>query len=124
MDYSDDIPRYRKRSKKKISQKADHKHEYKWCVFTFYNIHLERNRGFVSDDFLSYDIGTYCHICGKIDSHCTSDPRWVKKLSYVPSKPDWRDKWTPAALKEFCDETRTLPIFHLTDRWWQKYVSL
>lgn len=122
--FMDDVPKYRKKSKKNGERKADHKHVYTWCVFTFYGTHIERNRGFVPDDYLSFDIGTYCPICGKIGTTSTSDPRWDRRLNYTPSKQRERERWTDEALKEFNAETRTLPIFHLTDRWWQKYVSL
>lgn len=115
-----DVPRYRKKSKKKGEPKADHKHLYAACVFAYYGIHLERNKGFVQDDYLSYSIGTCCSVCHRVGTKFNRE--WMRKINYWPTKENWHEQWTDAALREINPDTRTLPIYFLEGEW-PKYAK-
>lgn len=123
MEYQmEEIPRYRKKSRRKSAGKSDHKHVYVNCVFGYYNVHLERAHGFVDDKELSWSIGTYCPVCGKIGRF--TDPAWLAVHSCCLGKDRWREMWTKEALREFDPASRTLPFFFLEDRHFQKQVKL
>lgn len=115
----DDIPRYRKKAKKKPSAKSDHKHVWENCVYSFDTPVLDSAHGFVPAPELS--IGTYCPVCGKIGT--TIDPNWRSSIHYWPSRAEWIDWWKPEIRPQFYPPTRTLPFFRLTDRWNQKFVD-
>ena len=121
-EIQNDVPRYRKKSKKKGEPKSDHKHVYEPCVFAYHGTHLERNKGFVPDDYLSYTIGTCCRTCGKIGARYHRDLEWMQRLNYWPSRGNWREQWTEKALREFDPATRTLPCY-LIEGDWPKYAK-
>ena len=115
----DDLPRYRKKAKKKTPAKADHKHEFVNCVYEIDTERLDPSHGFVTDT--RFSIGTYCRVCGKIGTHF--DRSW-RDSDPVPS---WCrmfcEKWSARAEAEFNEATRTLPLFRIHDLFKQKYVE-
>ena len=117
-----EIPKYRKRSKKKYPGKADHKHKFVNCVYEIPKLRLDEARGFVCDR-VELTVGTYCQLCGKIGTHF--DLEWKEK----EDKPLWNgwvvgEKWSARAEAEFNEQTRTLPFFRVNDMFKQKYVEL
>ena len=116
----EEVPRYKKKSKKKPPTKARHKHEYVNCVFGFNKQKFTKERGFEPEPDMS--IGTYCPICGKVGSTFDDADRWV---DHHRRGVMWFGyDWTDAAKQEFNAETRSLPYFWLDDGWFQKYVEV
>ena len=123
MDLYDDVPRYRKKSAGKHAAKSDHKHVYESCVFGYFGIRLERGKGWGTDDKLSYTIGTYCPVCGKIGR--IRDPKWLRdERTQTPLGYAIREVYSDEALREMDQKTRTLPFFFLSDPYNQKSVQL
>ena len=110
----DDVPRYKKKSKKTGRKRADHKHVYENCVFGWPKLHYEAERGLLYGPDIEYSVGTYCPVCGKIGD--------IRNISWTDvSKRDGRGflgysrEWSGAALREFDEQTRTLPYFFLSE---------
>lgn len=110
-----DVPRYKKKSKKTGRKRADHRHVYENCVFGFLSLHYEAGRGITYGPDIEYSVGTYCHVCGKI-----GDP---KDISWTDvSRRDehgfrgYSREWSDAALLEFDEATRSLPYFFLGEK--------
>ena len=117
MDYEKDIPRYKKKSNKKAPTKADHKHEYVNCVFEIGSLSYDNAHGFIPCSKLS--IGTYCNICGKIGTKHDNSWDTITRRNIGISV-----DWSPRALAEFDESTRTLPFFCIKDIFKQKYVEI
>lgn len=120
----DDIMRHKKKSKKKPPPKAKHKHEYVNCVFEFNDKKFNKERGFIEVPGIS--IGTYCPICGKIESTFDyKNKEWViDKREMLGNFTAFSWGWTDNAKREFDKNTRTLPCFWIEDKWFTKYVDL
>lgn len=114
MNFSDDIPKYHKKSHKKPHKKADHKHLCEPCIIErpadWYKKEHERS-GEVHPEFYGY-----CPICGKITAYCPDRDRWyttIKKhsgmFSYLETVP------TEEGARELDPATRTLPTFAADD---------
>lgn len=110
-EYYDDIPRYKKKTKRPRTPKSNHKHIYQNCVFKYGDVLFWNKHGFVNEERMS--IGTYCPICGKIGTTFADD--WTKHLTYWPSSSKWKEMWSEEALREFEESTRTLPMFTISD---------
>ena len=110
----DDVPRYKKKSKKAGRKRADHKHVYENCVFGWLKLHYEAERGITYGPDIEYSVGKYCPVCGKIGD--TKDISWTDV-----SRRDERGfrgysrEWSDAALREFNEATRSLPYFFLSE---------
>ena len=110
----DDVPRYKKKARKTGRKRADHRHVYENCVFGWPKLHYEAERGLLYGPDIEYSVGTYCPICGKIGD--TKDISWTDV-----SRRDERGfrgysrEWSDAALREFDEETRSLPYFFLDE---------
>lgn len=109
-EFVDDIPKYKKKSKKKPPKKADHKHLCEPCIVLtpedWYKKEHERS-GKVQSEFYGY-----CPICGKITAYCPDHDRWYTRVekhnglfSYLETVP------TEEGLRELDPTTRTLPTF-------------
>jgi len=117
----EDVPRYKKKAKKKSPKKANHKHRFENCVLGYNTIALDKAHGVVPSPELS--IGTYCPACGKIGVHTDSAWRVKKNDPNLPAKAMRQTQWSDEAKREFDPHTRTLPYFWLDD-WLQKYTRL
>ena len=121
--FDNEIPRYKKKAKKKSPVKAKHKHEYQSCVYEYDALKMDRAHGFVEKTRRT--IGTYCPICGKVGRFPDSswfDPMWVAvQLGYSGGDRQC-EMWSEDALRELDDARRTLPLFRLDDIF-QKYVN-
>ena len=121
-----DVPKHKKKSKKKPPKKAKHKHEYVPCVLWRNSLVLDKAHGFQYTGEPSKVIGTYCPICGKIGDHYDwswmieiEDPAYENHPNIKRRFYDWNDE----AKKQFDEDTRTIPIFK-TAEWFQKFVDL
>lgn len=107
----DEVPRYKKKSKKKPPRKSDHKHVFEPCV-------LEYPRGWFKKQYEQNEdrnvaIGSYCPLCGKV-----GDFNWVE-FEFV-----WfNDSMSEEVEMEINPETRTLPTFWCDDPF-QKFVDI
>ena len=63
-DFVDDQMPHKKKVKKKGVKKADHKHDFKPCVFEYPTEKFDKQRGMLPTTEES--IGSYCTVCGKI----------------------------------------------------------
>lgn len=124
MDIFEDVPKYKKKSKKKGLSRSKHKHEYINCVFWQHERILDDVKGFIFGPEIKYSIGAYCPICGKIGT--TYDSSWtVNNKDYsVCFMTVFKTEWNDAAKREFDEKTRTLPCFQLNDgEFFQKFVN-
>lgn len=66
MNIDDENTPYKKRSKKTVPKKADHKHDYEPVIIECWNPELkyERNKGFIGGTDLHP--GSRCKVCGKL----------------------------------------------------------
>jgi len=119
-----DVPKYRKKSKKKGDPRSKHKHEYVECVYGGHPMTLDEARGFVRGEKVEYTIGTYCPACGKIGSlHAKG---WTVDESATVDNGRFhflKTEWSKEALRQFDPKTRTLPFFMLNDEFGQKYIE-
>jgi len=114
----DEIPKYRKKSKKSPPKKAKHKHHYESCVYKYTLYREDQMLPFDNWDRWRFSIGTYCPECGKIGT--VIDSSWyVSSDRYFGRYHEWSDR----AVAEFNEETRTLPFF-CVDSIFAKYVDL
>lgn len=111
----DEVPKYRKKAVKKTPKKADHKHSYTDCV-------VEYSISFPWEQHTTQkEIRSYCPVCGKL-GYMMHRENWMteSRTKYGAILVEWSD----AAEAEFCDETRKIPYFFLTNRWGQKFVDI
>ena len=95
----DEIPTYRKKSKKKGQPRADHKHMYETVLLTrYYHFNLGEPRTSESKQPTKV-----CTICGRID-YVDDDE------SLYEMRPDNKIKWAWA--KELSDKALSLPKWH------------
>ena len=110
----DEIPKYRKKAKKKTPPKAKHKHVYEDCVIE-YPLEIPWKPGETRRK-----IESYCPICGK-RGYMMNTEKWTAngkgKYGYFVELSD-------AAIAELNDETRTLPLFYVPDYVYTKYFDL
>ena len=120
--YEEDIPRYKKKAKKKSAAKADHKHRFEPCVFRLDDLRFDEAHGFVREPDAAFSIGTYCPVCGKIGT--TINREWLdERQGCWPIL--FQARWSERARREFDESTRTLPCFYLGDPFANhKYVTL
>lgn len=120
MKYTEEIPRYKKKSKAKPPKKSKHKHMYEPCVIErpvdWYMKEHERS------GVIKAEIGMYCPVCGKAGS-ITDVDRWYQK---EPTQSKWitcRTIPTEECILELDPTTRTLPTFW-TDEIFPKFFKL
>lgn len=122
MNFTDDIPKYHKKSQKNPPQKAKHKHTYEPCIIEiphdFWRKPHERD-GEMKPRFYNY-----CPICGKVgdmnpdrERWWTTEKRFNGAIHYLETVP------TPEGAKELDPITRTLPTFRVDDIF-PKFVEL
>ena len=111
IDFDNDVPKYKKKAKKNTPKKSDHKHVYEDCVFHFpaESWHPE-----------SFTIGSYCPVCGKIGT--TINEKWVNRTDRTWPHYDNPRFWNEEGRKQLCEETRTLPLFEVSE-WFAKYIQ-
>lgn len=61
--YTEDIPKYKKKSDKPAFRKSDHKHEFKQCYMAYYDK--------VARAYRFGEVINYCTICGKVGESAT-----------------------------------------------------
>lgn len=122
MNFTDDIPKYKKKSQKKPPKKADHKHLCEPCIIIrpadWYKKEHERS-GETRPEFHGY-----CPICGKITAFRPDRDRWyttVKRNNGVFSYLE--TVLTEEGTRELDPATRTLPTFEADD-YFVKNVTL
>lgn len=113
-----EIPRHRKKSGRKPAKKANHRHVYTPCVFSYGLPSFDTAHGIVENGKRAQSIGSFCPVCGKIGT--LVNPLYRQSVSagglFVSGG------WSSAAHREFDPATRTLPAFSLQDMF-QKYVD-
>lgn len=116
-DY-EETPKYKKKSRRRTTRKANHKHNFQPCVFEYDGIELDKAHGFVKKpDVMG---GWYCPTCGKIGM--ADNFKWYEdRLGWALLHTGHH---TEEAKRELSPETRTLPTFYLKEGWSQKYVEL
>lgn len=125
-DFTNDIPKYRKKSTAKPPTKAKHKHVYEPCLFEYpeqwYLKPHEQKRCGDGQVKTKLRFSSYCPICGKTGD-CDYD-RWHTKVernngvfSYLETV------YTEEAEREINPETRTLPVFKVGG-WGEKFVDI
>lgn len=109
---------YKKKSKKRTPKKANHKHEFVDCIFTYDRLRLDEAHGFQPqpDEWF----GKYCYICGRVGSF--EYDKWID-LPRGTFSVD-RKYCTEEARRELNPQTRTLPTFRVDEVLSQKYVDL
>lgn len=114
MNFTDDIPKYKKKSNKKPPKKADHKHLCEPCIIVrpedWYKKEHERS-GKMTSEFYGY-----CPICGKVTAFLPDRDRWyarVKRNNGTFSY--WETVPTEEGARELDPVTRTLPTFEADD---------
>ena len=118
----DDVPKYRKKSKKATPKKANHIHQSEYCVFEHTATNAYSIQGRTSS--VESTIGKYCAICGKVLGICTDDDDWTSDSNLYARGVRCGRSWNESAVKELDPVTRTLPTFYLKDYWKQKFVDL
>lgn len=125
-DFSNDIPKYKKKSQSKPPTKAKHKHIYEPCLIEYpeqwYLKPHERKLYEGNHVKMSLRFSSYCPICGKTGE--SDRDRWstlIKKNNGVISYCE--RVWTEEAERELNPATRTLPVF-TTDGWNEKFVDI
>lgn len=112
MNFTDDIPKYRKKSQKKPPAKADHKHTYEPCIIEipedWWNKPHERHGKI---EWRPY-IYSYCPVCGKVGN---SNPNWERWWTYEErfnGAIHYKETVsTEEGARELNRMTRTLPTF-------------
>ncbi len=120
IDISDDVPKYKKKSKTKPPKKIDHKHTYEPCLIEFPEQYYlkEHNR----NGKTHFQFASYCTICGKV-GHIDRD-RWYKDTKCREGNRSWiKVDFSEEAERELNPETRTLPVFW-GECWLPKFVDI
>lgn len=93
-----EVPKYKKKAKKKPSKKADHKHDWEPVLirWTNKNAVYSRERGFTSG--VEHRSGSRCKICGKLSAGFSKafdleplpwkDKSWIFRQDLRPMYPD------------------------------------
>lgn len=118
----DDIPRHKKKSKRKPPKKANHKHEFSPCVLEFEIPRFDKQHGQVMVKDARID--GYCPICGKIDRPQDWERWWTSEVRYSGFSHAFLVQSSEEAKRELNPATRTLPTFWVDDWISPKYVSL
>lgn len=122
MDFTDDIPKFRKKSQKTPPKKAKHSHLREPCIIEmpsdWYKKPHERS-GEMTSHFYAY-----CPICGKVTGYNPDKERWWTRVErcngsfhYLETVPSAEGE------KELNPATRTLPTFRVDDIF-PKFVNL
>ena len=122
MEYIEEIPKYKKKSKAKTPKKADHRHIFEPCVIEYICPYAEftKEQGFKPG--YKAKIDGYCPICGKIGTP-DMEPWLVKSDRWYPDY--GMNEPSESALRELNPKTRTLPTFDIGDDWiFAKFVNL
>lgn len=119
--FSDEPPKYKKKSHKQHEKKSNHPHVWTNCVFEYDMPDYSEWKTTGQKTRRELSIGTYCSICGKIGT--TMDLSWTE----VGKLPHFRyfhnPVWTLNAELQFDPKTRTLPHFYIGKLWKSsKYV--
>ena len=120
-----EIPKYKKKSKKRTPKKHNHAHDWQPCVYEYQErVYWAPNSG----PQLREELGLYCSICGKTNFDRT---RWV--ISTEEFNPRFgrviRQELTMEGKTQLNRETRTYPTIHLdadncADAIFTKYIEL
>ena len=124
MNYQEEIPRHKKKSRAKPPKKANHKHYYEPCVLEFDGCRISQEHG-ITYDKPEAIISAYCPVCGKVGSLPDME-RWYA-TRYVSNAVHLRlieQYETDECKRELDQKTRTLPTFWVEDRWFTKYVEV
>lgn len=116
--FENDIPKYKKASRHKTPTKAKHKHMAKPCVLSYPQDWWQKEH--LRNQKREYTIDYYCPICGKIMG-LKEQERWytskvLKGFSICSVE-------TEECKKELNDETRTIPLFEISNPF-DKFVDL
>lgn len=122
MIVENEIPKYKKKARKHTPKKANHEHEYAFCVYEYEGFALGEASGMYKT--LEKSIGTYCRICGKIGDVHTRDPKWVLNSAVFNRGVAVGYKYNDEALAQMNPDTRTLPLFSIGNMWKVKNVYL
>lgn len=110
-EFIKDIPRYRKKSKKKPPKKSDHKHVFELCIFEYPRDWYKKSHEQSGDNHVA--IGSYCPLCGKVGNF-----KWESEFV-------WFNEPMPEEVEmEINPETRTLPTFWCVEGPFQKFVDI
>lgn len=102
--YDDDaLMHHKKKSQKKRSPKADHRHFFEPCVFQY------QYRLFDGRYATVYETGSYCPVCGKL--WAAMDGRSGRVI--VVDERVVGESGTEAGISECLPESRTTPLFRL-----------
>jgi ribosomal protein L33 len=117
---SDEVPKYKKKSKVKPPKKTGHKHTYKPCLIEypeqFYLKEHDRN------DKTRLRFASYCTVCGKVGG--MDHDRWYVSVKHSDGDRSWIEvDLTDEAKRELNPETRTLPVFQ-ADCWLPKFINI
>lgn len=122
MNFTDDIPKYKKKSQAMSPKKAKHKHLYEPCIIEipseWYKKEHERSCE------MTPHFNAYCPICGKVASHNPYNDRWwTKEECYNGAVHYYKTVSSAEGARELNPETRTIPTFR-TDDAFPKFVNL
>lgn len=126
-NYDDEYVKHKKKSSAKPPQKSKHKHRYEDCLFAQPTSRYDKAHGIVYDNY-ELVFGSYCPVCGKIGS--VNIKKWYDLVKSQYDGPSiflqcmYSEEPNEAAKCELDPETRTLPLFTLTEMFGQKYVDL
>ena len=122
MNFTDDIPKYRKKSQAKPPKKTDHKHLREPCIIetpSDWHKKPHERSGEMKPHFYAY-----CPVCGKVTGYNPDKERWWVReerfngaIHYLETVP------TPEGARELDPATRTLPTFRVDDIF-PKFVDL
>ena len=107
---NNEIPAYKKKSKKKGQPRADHKHIYETVLLTRY-YHWNTGEPRVSEHILPTKV---CTICGRIDKVDQDESLWEKHLD--PSIKPWAI-W----MKDLSEKALSLPKWYAD--YWDKFAT-
>lgn len=102
----EELTPYKKKKKKKVPKKANHKHDFKNCVYVQDLPSYNQVQGFAATKTI-IGLGSYCSICGKINLE-------TPKEYLIGQKPHiflFLSELTEEAKKELDPTTRTIPTF-------------
>lgn len=122
MNFTDDIPKYKKKSQKKPPKKAKHKHLCEPCIITrpvdWYMKEHTRS-GKTKDEFYGY-----CPICGKVMGYRPNNDLYYKRVKRVIGEFSCLvDELTEEGEREMNPATRTIPTF-VSDDCFIKFVEI
>ena len=122
MNFTDDIPKYKKKSQKSPPKKAKHKHLNDPCIIEIPSDGWKKpheRSGKMTPYFYAY-----CPICGKVTGYNPDKERWwAREERYNGSFHFYETVPSAEGAKELDPTTRTLPTFR-SDDIFPKFVDL